>query len=196
MRRSLRREAFMDADFLLIRKMKGGDENASNIFIRKYYKDILNYCYYHCHDKEYAEDLVQETFVRFFTKLSSYQHRGKAKNYLYTIAGNLCRDLLKKKREIPVEENDLREMTDDAAYPTEEIVNKLAVEQALLQLPNELSEVIILYYFQDQRLSEIADTLHISLSLVKYRMRQAKIQLEQLLRKEASYESGRTAYEL
>lgn len=186
----------MSTDFLLIRKMKQGDEAAMDEFVHKYYKDILNYCHYHCYDKEYAEDLTQETFVRFFTNLSGYQHRGKAKNYLYTIAGNLCRDFHKKFKEIPVEETDLKELAQSEKYPIEAAVNKLTVEHALRQLPSELNEVVILYYFQEQKLTEIADTLQIGLPLVKYRMRQAKTQLERLLREEEFYGSGGTAHGL
>lgn len=52
-------------DFLLIRKMKQGDDNALDLFVRKYYQEILSYCHYHCSDKTYAEDLTQETFIRF-----------------------------------------------------------------------------------------------------------------------------------
>ena len=62
----------MDLDFLLIRKMKQGDEEAFDLFVHKYYKDILSFCNYHCFDKEYAEDLTQETFIRFFTGLAAY----------------------------------------------------------------------------------------------------------------------------
>ena len=58
----------MDADFLLIKRMKQGDEAAFEVFVRKYYEEILNYCSYHCFDRTYAEDLTQETFVRFFAK--------------------------------------------------------------------------------------------------------------------------------
>lgn len=87
----------MDTDFLLIRKMRQGDEEAIDLFVRKYYPDIFRYCRYHCFDTEYAEDLTQETFVRFFEKFAEYHHFGKAKNYLYTIAGNLCKDYYKKR---------------------------------------------------------------------------------------------------
>ena len=52
-------------DFLLIRKMKQGDDNAFDLFVHKYYQEILSYCYHHCFDQTYAEDLTQETFIRF-----------------------------------------------------------------------------------------------------------------------------------
>ena len=60
----------MDLDFLLIRRMKSGEEEAFDIFVRKYYQDVLAYCSYHCMDQWYAADLTQETFIRFFTALS------------------------------------------------------------------------------------------------------------------------------
>ena len=71
------KEDFVDIDFLLIRKMKQGDDDAFDTFVRKYYDDILRYCGYHCSDAEYAEDLTQETFANFFAKLSDYRHKRK-----------------------------------------------------------------------------------------------------------------------
>ena len=82
----------MDADFLLLHRMRHGDDQAIEDFVRKYYPLILRYCHLHIQDTGYAEDLTQETFARFFRNLSQYQHYGKAANYLYVIAGNLCRD--------------------------------------------------------------------------------------------------------
>ena len=79
----------MDKDFLLINKMKNGDESAMESFVCRYYPKILCYCHYHVSDKGYAEDITQETFVKFFGALSVYRHHGKALNYLYTIAANL-----------------------------------------------------------------------------------------------------------
>ncbi|MDE6149684.1 MAG: RNA polymerase sigma factor [Ruminococcus sp.] len=186
----------MHSDFLLIRRMKQGEEEAFDLFVHKYYKEILAYCGYRCSDKEYAEDITQETFVRFFAKLSDYNHRGKTKNYLYTIAGNLCKDYFKKIKDIPVEESELSTRIEFVEHPMENVLNKLTVEWALKQLPNELSEVVTLYYFQELKLTEIADILHISVPLVKYRLKQAKMRLGKLFQEEGSYESGRTTYDL
>lgn len=69
----------MDSDFLLIRKMKQGEEAVFDVFVHKYYQEILAYCSYHCPDKGYAEDITQETFVRFFAKLSDYHYQGAGK---------------------------------------------------------------------------------------------------------------------
>lgn len=174
----------MDIDFLLLQRMKRGDENAFNVFVRKYHKEILNYCNYHCPDTSTAEDLTQETFLRFFEKLSDYRYMGKTKNYLYTIAGNLCRDSYKKIRESLLEEQSLE--IQDCLHPpeTDELLNRLTIKAALDRLPAELREVIILYYFQELKLTEISSTLQIGLPLVKYRVKQAKTHLERLLREE------------
>lgn len=99
----------MDTDFLLIQKMRLGDESAIDAFVEKYYSRILRYCRSHITDADYAEDLTQETFVRFFRTLPSYRHYGKAANYLYVIAANVCNDYYRKndagnKKEIPLEE--------------------------------------------------------------------------------------------
>lgn len=174
----------MDVDFLLIRNMKKGNTDAIDVFVRKYYDDILKYCTYHCSDSIYAEDLTQETFFKFFTKLPDYHHMGKAKNYLYTIAGNLCKNYYKKVKETVLEEEILLNQSQTTEFSSD-VLTKLEVECALEQLSYELKDVVILYYFQELKLSEIASVLDIGLPLVKYRMRQAKIQLGNILGREA-----------
>lgn len=171
----------MDIDFLLLQKMKCGDETAFDAFVRKHYGEILKYCSYHCPDPSNAEDLTQETFLRFFEKLPNYRYMGKTKNYLYTIAGNLCRDSHKRIREsLPGE---LALERQDCSRPPEadEVLDGLTVQAALDSLPAELKEVIVLYYFQDLKLAEIAKILKVGLPLVKYRIKQAKMHLERLL---------------
>lgn len=180
----------MENDFLLIRKMKQGEEDAFDVFVRKYYADILKYCAYHCSDQKYAEDLAQDTFLHFFTKLSDYHHTGKTKNYLYTIAGNLCRNYYKKTKELLVEE-DLPKMEGNSTKgPEETVTDKMLLEGALKQLPEEDYDVITLFYFQELKLKEIADVLQIGLPLVKYRLKRAKLK-EYLGKEETGYESGR-----
>ena len=169
----------MDADFLLLHRMRHGETQAIEDFVRKYYPLILRYCHLHIRDFGFAEDLTQETFARFFRTLSQYQHYGKAANYLYVIAGNLCRDYHKKPGEIPMEE-----LPEQPVYQMETLDLRLDIHRALEQLPPELREVTILYFFQELKQKEISKILGIGLPLVKYRIRRAKELLEQLIGKE------------
>lgn len=94
----------MGEDTQLIRRMKNGDEAAIDEFVRKYYPQILQYCRLHSPDLCSAEDMTQETFLRFFRTLPNYQHYGKAANYLYVIAGNCCRDDWRRVKPLSLEE--------------------------------------------------------------------------------------------
>lgn len=175
----------MNSDFLLIQRMRKGDDEAFDIFVYKYYGEILKYCKYHCSDIKDAEDLTQETFTNFFAKFSEYQYMGKTKNFLYTIAGNLCKNYYAKRKDIPVDKSDIER--NDLQGDTGSIdctLNRIVIESALKQLPEELREVIILYYFQDLKLSEVAGTLKIGLPLVKYRLNRAKKQLKRIIGRE------------
>lgn len=171
----------MDADFILLHRMRNGEIQAIEDFVRKYYPMILRYCHLHIRDTGDAEDLTQETFARFFRALSHYQHYGKAANYLYVIAGNLCRDYHRKPPDIPMEE-----LPDQPVYQMESLNLHLDVHRALYQLPSELREVTILYFFQELKQKEIARILEIGLPLVKYRIKRAKEQLAGYLGKEGS----------
>ena len=90
----------LDVDFLFVQKMRMGDEKAFESFVKKYYPAILKYCQVHIKDYGYAEDMAQETFARFFRTFKQYKHYGKAVNYLYVIAANVCKDYHRKKQEL------------------------------------------------------------------------------------------------
>lgn len=169
----------MDADFLLIHRMKNGDDQAIEIFVRKYYPVILRYCHLHIKDSGYAEDMTQEVFARFFHTLNQYQHYGKALNYLYVIAAHCCRDYYRKRSEIPMEE-----LPEEPVCEMEPLDLRLDVHLALEKLPSELREVTILFFFQQVKQKEIAKILGIGLPLVKYRIRRAKELLSGYLGKE------------
>lgn len=159
----------MDRDFLLVQKMRAGDEQAIEAFVKKYYPAILAYCRLHIGDPGDAQDLTQETFLRFFRTLSGYRHYKKAANYLYTIATNACKDYYKKRRDIPVEH--LPERPDLKLQQTEDGID---LARAFSGLPDALYETAVLYFLQEQRQTDIARILGISLPLVKYRIRKAR----------------------
>lgn len=169
----------MDADFLLVYRMKNGETQAIDAFVRKYYPSILRYCHLHIKDHGYAEDMTQEVFARFFRTLSQYQHYGKALNYLYVIAANVCRDYYRKPEEIPMDD-----LPEQPICEMEPLDLRIDVHTALNKLPKELREVTILFFFQELKQKEIAKILGIGLPLVKYRLKRAKELLARYLGKE------------
>lgn len=172
-----------DPDFLLIQKMRMGDEKAVGSFVSKYYANILKYCQLHIDDYGYAQDMAQETFARFFRFLKQYQHYGKAANYLYVIASNVCKDYYRKKKAIPDEV-----LTDEIPDAPDTAVGdpdlRLTVQAALERLPKELRETAILYFIQERKQKDIARILGIQLPLVKYRIRRARELLSRYLGEE------------
>lgn len=158
-----------DADFLLVQKMHMGDERAFESFVAKYYPVILKYCQINIRDRGYAEDMTQETFTRFFRTFRQYRHYGKAVNYLYVIASNVCRDYHRKQKELLLE--DLPELPDENAGGMDE---KIVIWEALDSLPEELREVAVLFFVQERRQKDIAAILGIGIPLVKYRIRRAR----------------------
>lgn len=169
----------MDEDFFLINRMKRGDDEAVEQLVKKYYGDILKYSYRHMFGSSEAEDITQETFVKFFEHFESYKHYGKVKNYLYVIAGNLCKNYYKKNQQ-EIYEPIIEEIFNE----TEQSETKIDLENALKKLQEEYREVLILYYFHDIKQKEIAKILNISLPLVKYRILKGKEQLKTILEEE------------
>lgn len=173
----------MDTDFLLIQKMRLGEDRAVETFVEKYYGAILKYCCLHIGSREDAEDITQETFERFFRSFPEYHHFGKAVNYLYVIAGNICRDYYRKKKEVAVAF--LPEKAENSLEGLEELLD---VRGILDKLPGELKEPAILYFFQERKQKEISKILGISLSLVKYRIKRVRELLEKELKGWEDYE--------
>lgn len=169
----------MDSDFLLIHRMKNGDDTAIETFVRKFYPVILRYCHLHINDKSYEEDATQEVFARFFRTLNQYQHYGKAQNYLYVIAANICRDFYRKPDEVSIDE-----LPEEPILEMEPLDLRFDVHSALEKLPPELREITILFFFQEVKQKEIARILGIGLPLVKYRIKRAKELLVGYLGKE------------
>lgn len=164
----------MNLDIVLVEKIKHRNQRAGEDFVKKYYSNIYQYCFLHIRDRQLAEDMTQETFLRFFESVDRYTEQGKVKNYLYRIAGNCIKNYCKRKKELLL--GDMAESVEEDIKDTE---LRLDIERAVDGLPETLKETAILFFFQKLKQREIADLLEISLPLVKYRIKEArKILLE------------------
>lgn len=141
--------------------------------IEEQYDKIYKYCYFKVHNTHLAEDLTQETFLRYFAQ-NSYINRGKQLAYLYTIARNLCTDYYRKRKieELP------EEIADNFM---EEVENNLYLQMAVEKLPEEMQELILLHYVNGLTGREISEITGLSRTAIYRREKEALKRLKKML---------------
>ena len=119
------------------------------------YDKIYRYCYYKLRHREQAEDVTQETFLRFFR---SYEGREQSLPLLYTIARNLCTDEYRKRQDTP-----LKETADDPQSAFEDdYLQNAALQTELDKLSAEDRELILLRYVNEVPLGTLCAMYGIS----------------------------------
>ena len=125
------------------------------------YDKIYRYCYFKLHHRETAEDVTQETFLRFLNHQASYG-KGDSLKLLYTIARNLCTDEHRKKKVESLSENRQEQMSINIPGPEEEYINKSLLHAALQKLSEEDRELILLRYVNEVPMASLASMYHMS----------------------------------
>lgn len=148
-----------------------------SIDIHEQYDKIYRYCYFKVKNATLAEDLTQESFLKYFAQ-TSYLDHGKQMAYLYTIARNLCMDSFHKKQTIPL----------DNEIPSDNLLSQVeltvVIRQALTTLPMDEQELLLLRYANQLSVSEIATFTGLSRFSIYRRTNNALTKLKKLLRKE------------
>lgn len=146
--------------------------------IQEEYDKIYRYCYFKVGNSTLAEDLAQETFLKYFAQ-NSYIEHGKKLAYLYTIARNLCLDTYRKKQP-----EELTDAIPDAENSFERLELNIAIRQALKTLPEQERELLLFRYVNELSVGEIAVVTGISRFAVYRRTNAALASLKALLKEE------------
>ena len=147
--------------------------------IEEQYDKIYRYCYFKMYDDQIAQDITQETFLRFY-KQGLNLGSDKELPYLYTIAKNLCIDHFRKK---PVES--VEEMAEDATHdPTEGWINDLTLRMTISKLPDDERELIFLRYVNEISIATICKITGLSRFAVYRRLSKSLKWLKEELKKE------------
>ena len=149
--------------------------------LEELYDKLLKYCYSKTHDRHLAEDIVQDTFVRFYSN-HTYKETGKKLAYLYTIARNLCIDSYRQPQIINIDEVkedvELRTATNSE---TDEALDRVSAERALACLSEEDRELVLLRYNQELSNSDIGEIMGMSRWAVHRRLQKClKLMREEL----------------
>lgn len=150
---------------------------------------LLRMCYVYLRDMEMAKDATQETFLKAYKAMPSFRGECSAKNWLIQIAINTCRDM---QRSAWFRHHDRRITLEDLpqAIQQPDSESDLDVMCAVMSLPPKLKEVIMLYYWQNMSVNEIASALGLAHSTVSARLKHARKRLHDVLERRLGY--GRT----
>jgi RNA polymerase sigma-70 factor, ECF subfamily len=160
----------------LISAIKKGDEAAFKSFFAMFYGDIYRFLYKYLSNSFDAEDLCQETFVRFWQQRDSIDTSSYPRAYLYKIAKNLAFNFSTRKPPSVSYDHDLHIVTYSGNDPRQEYENKDLVEECkrlINQLPERCKMTFILSRYEGLDYSEIAESMNVSLQTVKNQMSKA-----------------------
>ena len=152
----------------------------------KYATDVLRVSYFYLGDRQRAEDVTQDVFVRLITNAPKLEE-GREKAWLLKVALNRCRDLWRGawvKR--VVLGSPMFEMI-PAPDESEKRDNEEVLMKAVHQLPAAFRETILLYYYQGYGISEIAEMLDLPEGTISSRLSRARKKLEEILKDEGGF---------
>ena len=191
----------MDEEKTWVRQALAGDQEAFACLVEVYKAPVFNLAYRLLGDQLEAEDAAQETFVRVYSRLNTYDPTHKLSSWIFSIASHYCVDRLRKRRfgwmsledlaswQVPSDPQDGPEKT---ALHREE---RDTLQVLLQQLPAHYRLVIVLRYWQDLSYEEMADVLHTTESTIKSRLHRARCMLAEWIKDQESQtgpsESGR-----
>lgn len=181
------------SDNQLIASYQSGDESALKTLITRYEKRLFSYILLSVKNKELAEDIFQDTFIKVINTIRSgnYREEGKFFQWVMRIANNLKIDHYRKMQRLPIfEGNGEYDIFDILGTREESVEQKMIREQVFSDLtrmvdylPEEQREVLTMRIYQDYSFKEIADITGVSINTALGRMRYALINLRKIIAK-------------
>ena len=179
----------------VVRAFLEGDQRAFGELVRRYDTRLLNFVYRTIGDRERAQDLVQETFVRVYRHIERFDLTKKFSTWIYTIASNLAKNELRNRSRNPlvlfqtIKKNwdaDHRPLEwEDTQYKPDDLFRKRhlreKVEEAVKELPEHHRIVFVLRELEGKTNEEIAEITGCNLGTVKSRLNRARNNFAQII---------------
>lgn len=162
------------------------------ILVKRYKDPLMNFVYRFVGDRDACTDIVQDTMIKFYLNKDSYRSFAKFSTWIYTIAGNLAKNELKRRRRrviFSISNNDdekTPQIEDKMFLSPEKLtdgeIRSEIIEKALLKVKPVYREVVILRDIQDLSYEEISEITGLAIGTVKSRINRGRAQLQKLLK--------------
>ncbi|MBK6698658.1 MAG: RNA polymerase sigma factor [Saprospiraceae bacterium] len=172
---------------IYIRRILEGDIEVFSLLVSKYQNLVFTICSRVFDNKEEAEDIAQESFIKCYQSLKQFKGESKFSSWLYTITYNTCMNHLKyKKRQTSVE--DIANVADQDIIEQDHIFAKLEqkeqtnlIQQALSKLELDEQMIIQLYYYEELPIKEISNILSLKIENIKIKLFRSRKKLFNIL---------------
>jgi RNA polymerase sigma-70 factor (ECF subfamily) len=169
----------------LIRRAQRGDQAVIAALYQHYYKSVFQFLYYRVGDRQLAEDLASEVFLRMLRYIGSF-HPPAATfgSWLFEIARNLATDHFRRtgiRNDVDLEEEMLANTLDDPASTVERGLTNETLRRALQKLNGDQRDVIVLRFVAGMQIVEVAQALNKSEDAIKGLQRRALAALRGIL---------------
>lgn len=162
------------------------------ILVKRYKDPLMNFVYRFVGDRDICTDIVQDTMIKFYLNKDSYRSFAKFSTWIYTIAGNLAKNELKRRRRRVIfslsssDDERTPQIEDNMFHSPEKItdgeIKNEIIEKALLKVKPVYREVVILRDVQDLSYEEISEITGLAIGTVKSRINRGRSQLQKLLK--------------
>ena len=166
-------------DAAVVARCLTGQPDAYEVIVRRHQRGLFNVALRMLGNYEDAKDVTQDTFLKAYAHLDSFDPGQRFFSWIYRILKNECLNILRARR--PSQPVSLDLPAGDAVDPVEDGERQQAVQAALLTLPADYREVVVLRHFTDLSYDDIAATLGIPAKTVKSRLYTARQQLGERL---------------
>lgn len=167
----------------LIQRSRKGDRQAFAGLVELYWDRLYRWLYHLGHDQHHAEDIAQETFLKAFTSLLSFQEGTRFQAWLFRIAYNTFLNQRRPRARVLVAFPE--ELPGSEADPLEQVMGREALQQlarAVGRLPNEFRSAFLLRVEEDLSFKEIAEVLRTSEETARWRVFKARQKLLEVMK--------------
>ncbi|MFT5698572.1 MAG: RNA polymerase sigma factor (sigma-70 family) [Desulforhopalus sp.] len=179
-----------ESDKQLMARLCAGESLVLNVLMERYQEPLYHFVLRYIHDEHLAYDIVQESFVRVYTRATSFNPEFRFKTWLYQIALNLCRDRGRRKAlrsffsfNEAEEKESIFTGYDAGIEEKKDIKDDIALlQKEIAKLPHKLKSALILFSLEEKSQIESAEILGVSPKTIETRVYRAKKILEKKMK--------------
>src|ERR1044072_2992265 len=176
----------MNSSADLVTRACSGDQEAFRLIFERYSRPVISFIYDQINDRDLAEELTQETFVRAYRSLKSLREETKLSTWLFGIAKNVTREAIRSKvrdrHNVDLDDDQVLDLSDQSPVPVNQLLDKefnQVVQRSLAKLDDDKRMVFTLKVLHKRSYEEIAEITGFSIPKLKTDLHRARAEMRQ-----------------